>query len=184
MKSLKQKRIRLENWLILNWRLVIAIPQIIFLMSRDWQFWRIAIPACLSFCLLWFCLEKLANWVGINPRKIRGLGILGIVTIILSLSFQEPASAFLYKRAEKFVSDLITSVYDSINGGSTTDIQSAVALLFTFLRVLTVFMFLGSLIQAQRMKNDTQSSRLMLDIAAGTFEFVVAVEVISFLLVG
>ncbi len=184
MESLKQKRIRLENWLILNWRLVIATPQIIFLMSRDWQFWRIAIPACLSFCLLWFCLEKLANWVGINPRKIRGLGILGIATIILSLSFQEPASAFLYKRAEKFVSDLITSVYDSINGGSTTDIQSAVALLFTFLRVLTVFMFLGSLIQAQRMKNDTQSSRLMLDIAAGTFEFVVAVEVISFLLVG
>ncbi len=153
-------------------------------MSRDWQFWRIAIPACLSFCLLWFCLEKLANWVGINPRKIRGLGILDIVTIILSLSFQEPASAFLYKRAEKFVSDLVTSVFNSINGGSTTNIQSAVALLFTFLRVLTVFMFLGSLIQAQRMKNDTQSSRLMLDIAAGTFEFVVAVEVISFLLVG
>lgn len=183
MKALKIYRAKIENWSIRNWRIAIALPQLIFLIIHDPYWWGTIIAGSICFYYLWILIEKGAKYLGIKHKKTNLPIMIGVAVLIACFCMEQQASAVIYKRLEAFVTDLVAQT-TSATGGTANRYQKSIELLFLLARGITVFLFLGSSIQAKRQKDDNQNPRLMIDIAIGTFEFVILVEVVSFMLVG
>ena len=184
LKALNLWRTKIEKYFFFPGQSLILAAGIIYLIGRYPYLCAVVISASLLFCLLWLAIEKLMSACQIKQKIGSSPIIIGIATVVFSLSFEQRASAYIiYERLENFLRELINQTHTATNT-STVDSLKSLGLIFNAARVITLLMIVGSIVQAKRLSDDNQSNRVMLDILTGTFAFVFVVEIISFVVVG
>lgn len=187
MKDLSLWKIQCENWCFYNWKYLVLGTQILYLIWRDPHLWGVIIAGLLLFHISWLGICQLVKMFGIKARIKYWHLLIGCGVVIGSISiFDPPAHALFLHGLEEFLKKLVadTRVTTGNQDGSSSTTVKTIDLLMDFVRGMIGLVIVAGSLRAWQISNQGGDNGPLVDLVIKTVALVIAIDIITFLLVG